>query len=179
LTIKQRLKNGGFMLKALKESKWKYVNKDVVSIIKSDYENNTLKRKGMFLYGINGTGKTYLLHLIAEKLAEKYNHYPEYVRFTELLKMFFQNYDGKRYNNIKNANSLFIDEFGKGVDNNYYNSELEDLLEYRIMNYLPTYFASNYSIESLAKRGMKSVCDRLADSKTFRIIEYGNLSKRK
>lgn len=183
--IEKRMLEGGFLKKAINEARWKYVSKKFTDIIKSEFDSGTLKAhspksKGFYIYGMNGTGKTFLLHLIAERLFSKYNyHYLIYIRYTDLLKMFFhywQNY--LELINIKMSPVLFIDEFGKGNDNDFYLSHLEDIFEYRLMNYLPTYLASNYSIEYIAERGMKSIADRLSESKTFRTINYGTQSKR-
>lgn len=168
------------MKKAIVKSKWSEVPASFRQWLKTLSSDKNFRYKSFYIHGTNGTGKTYLLHLLAKQMIIKYNVYPIYIRYSELLRKFF-NYKSEQVNikNLLQCKVLFLDEFGKGNDNDFYLSQLEDLFEYRIMNYLPMYLAGNYLIADMSERGLKSIADRLSDKDEFEVLKYGTKSKRR
>lgn len=173
LNIFTKLLQNGFYKRILKEMKWNYINNNVVSIIKDLHIADKLKHHNFFIYGKNRSGKTYLTHLLAKLHLQKYNRIGVFCRFNELLKAFNVKYDLTAQNNYKRSQILIIDEFGKGNDNDYYLSNLEDLFEYRLMNYLPIIIATNYTLEELTDRGYTSLVTRILEKEYFTIIKIG------
>ena len=155
-------------------------DKNRVEVIKwikeflDDYKKG-IKRKGLYLTGNFGCGKTYLLTAMLNELA-KLNHrvaiiyYPEFLRS---LKASFSS-DGDfqdNYNFVKNIELLLIDDIGAETTTSWGRDEiLGTILQYRMEEGLTTFFTSNLNINeledhlSISKNGVEKV-------KAKRIIE--------
>ena len=137
-----------------------------------NYDNDE-KPKGLYLTGSFGSGKTYLIAALFNEMAKKnvqcvLIYYPEFLR--SLKSSFQTNYEDK-FNCIKKADLLLLDDIGAENCSNWSRDEvLGPILQYRMESHLPTFFTSNLTIEELetALSVTSSGVDKL---KARRIIE--------
>lgn len=119
--------------------------------IHANFENG----KGIYFYGSNGAGKTFMACLI---LKEAYrNRYEcKRVTFMDYCKEYTRVWDARGlqereeleerlYTNYKATEFLLLEEIGKGVENSTTIPILEDLLRYREDKGLVTLFCTNLS----------------------------------
>lgn len=112
-----------------------------------------LPEKGLFLSGPFGVGKTYLLGAIANELQE-YNigsmliYMPELVR--EMREAIQTNTVQKKIDLYKRADILMLDDIGAETMSAWFRDEvLGAILQYRMMEKLPVFFTSNYTMSEL------------------------------
>lgn len=138
------------------------------------YETGNIK-KGLYLNGNFGCGKTYLLSAMLNELAKKgikvaIVYYPEFLRS---LKESFSIEDEyrKKFNYIKKVPLLLLDDIGAEIVTEWNRDEvLGTILQYRMEENLPTFFTSNLTIEEL--EGHLSTTNKEVDVvKSRRIIE--------
>ena len=138
------------------------------------YKKNGSKR-GLYLTGNFGSGKTYLISACLNELAKKDHkiaiiYYPEFLRS---LKESFN--DPEEYNNkfkyIKNVELLLIDDIGAETMTEWSRDEvLGTILQHRMQEQLTTFFTSNLTIAeleehfSISSKGVEKI-------KAKRIIE--------
>ncbi|CDQ39350.1 MULTISPECIES: primosomal protein DnaI [Virgibacillus] len=130
--------------------------------------------KGIYFYGPFGVGKTYFLGALANKLKElqlssTIIYMPEFVR--EMKASMKDDSINKKLDYFKKADVLMLDDIGAEMQSSWFRDEiLGSLLQYRMMEGLPVFFTSNYSMEELeshlaqTKTGVETV-------KAGRIIE--------
>jgi len=143
---------------ALTEAKMKDVHVDdkgrlpAIKWIKDfvlSYEKN---KKGLYLYGSFGSGKTYLITAGLNELARKGTKYavvyfPEFLR---MLKGAFDSNFNEIFENIKEIEILFIDDIGAEATTAWGRDEvLGPILQYRMENKLTTFFTSNMNLKDL------------------------------
>lgn len=150
---------------------------EIIKWLKNFYDNYPNEKKGLFLHGSFGSGKTYLIAALLNELAKK-DYKTVLVYYPELLtklKSSFDTEDENNYSNlinsIKQADILLLDDLGAETVTNWSRDEiLGTILQYRMENNLSTFITSNLNIEeleihlSLAKNSMDKV-------KARRIIE--------
>ena len=113
-----------------------------------------IPRKGIYLNGNFGCGKTYLLSAMLNELAKKGNrvamiYYPEFLR---ALKESFNGNDEykNKFNYIKKVDILLLDDIGAEIVTEWSRDEvLGTILQYRMEENLPTLFTSNLTIKEL------------------------------
>lgn len=146
--------------------------KKITAFIDEYVESKT--GKGIYLCGSFGSGKTYILSALLNQLANKNIkvasvYYPEFLRS---LKASFEegNYNSK-FNYIQNVQILLLDDIGAESTTAWSRDEiLGSILQHRMVNNLPTFFTSNFTIAeleqhlSLTKAGVDEI-------KSRRIIE--------
>lgn len=118
-----------------------------------EYPNN---KKGLYLHGTFGSGKSYLITAILVELAKKnvkstILFWPE---FLSELKSYFGDDIGYKQiiYQIKNTEILFIDDIGAENLTAWSRDEvLCTILQYRMDNNLTTFFSSNLDIKDLEK----------------------------
>ncbi|MBR4461869.1 MAG: ATP-binding protein [Erysipelotrichaceae bacterium] len=114
-------------------------------------------RKGLYIYGDLGVGKTYLCIALANSLV-KNNEKVAFVKVAD----FFYDIRNNIYNNpdlaqksisaLKKADYLFLDDIGSESVSEFIRDDvLLGILEYRLENDLLTVFTSNLSKEELLK----------------------------
>lgn len=125
----------------------------IIKAITNFYKNYPEQKKGIYLYGNFGSGKTYILCALLNKLSEKgvssvITHVPEFI---SLIKQSFD--DGSysdKVESIKNVEVLLLDDIGAEYLTPWVRDEvLEPLLNYRMDNNLSTFFTSNMSLKEL------------------------------
>ena len=122
----------------------------------SSYDPNHYQ-KGVYLHGNFGVGKTYILAAMANELAKRRIHVgfvylPDMIRE---LKGTFGSRENKLevlMNEIKNIQVLILDDIGAEMNSQWVRDEiLGPILQYRMLQELPTFFSSNKSIDELIR----------------------------
>lgn len=108
-------------------------------------------KKGIYLYGKVGGGKTFMNYVFAN-MAIKKNLYTTFISFYKILQLKFNSNDNYLNDQIRRPNVLFLDDIGSENITNFYLSELFAIIDYRYNQSLTTYFTSNYSLEELYYR---------------------------
>ena len=159
---KEYLKNINYyeVNEELKKASFKDLYKDDVNrvpILKyitefiKKYQNNE-NVKGLYLNGSFGSGQTYLISALFNDMAKKgYKcaivYYPEFLR--DLKASFNKDYEEK-FNYIKKADLLLLDDIGAENVTSFNRDEvLGPILQYRMEEDLPTFFTSNLTLEEL------------------------------
>lgn len=118
-----------------------------------DYKKGN-SRKGLYLTGNFGCGKTYLVSAMLNEFAKLDKkiaivYYPEFLRS---LKASFNDevVYNTRFNYIKKVEFLLIDDIGAETTTAWSRDEvLGNILQYRMQEKLPTFFTSNFTLEQL------------------------------
>lgn len=118
-----------------------------------EYNTDPLHKKGIFLHGSYGTGKTFILLKEAKELAKKrinvvFAYYPDFCR---AIKMNIGNGEIEPIiNKCKQADVLMFDDIGGEGNSSFVRDEvLGPILQYRMFAEKPTFMTSNYSIKEL------------------------------
>ena len=117
-----------------------------------NYKKGTAK-KGLYLTGNFGCGKTYLLCAMLNELAKKGHkiaivYYPEFLR--SLKESLYENDYSNKFNEIKKAELLLIDDIGAETTTAWGRDEvLGTILQYRMQEGLITFFTSNFNLNEL------------------------------
>lgn len=126
-----------------------YINEYIEAYFKN-------RKKGVYLTGNFGSGKTYLIAALFNELAKKDVHsaiiyFPEFLR--GLKSSFNESSDGSysdKFNYIKKVPLLLIDDIGAENITTWARDEiLGTLLQYRMEENLPTFFTSNLTLDEL------------------------------
>lgn len=134
-----------------------------------------LPEKGLFLSGQFGVGKTYLLGAIANELRENHIssmliYMPEFVR--EMYEAIQTNTVQEKIDLFKQADVLMLDDIGAETMSAWFRDEvLGSILQYRMMERLPVFFTSNYTMEQLEKILASSTKGGIEEVKAGRIME--------
>lgn len=129
--------------------------KKIIEAIKEFYDNYGKKQKAIYLYGTFGSGKTYILSALLNKLAEK-NIKSIIIHVPELMRSIKESFNDLSYKDkmeaLMNVEILLLDDIGAEYLTEWTRDEiLEPILNYRMENNLATFFTSNYSIDELEK----------------------------
>ena len=109
-------------------------------------------KKGLYLHGNFGCGKTYLVAACFNELAKRgiksaIIYWPEYLRS---LKASFDSDYEEKFDKIKEVELLLIDDIGAENTTAWGRDEiLGPILQYRMLEHLPTFFTSNLSLKDL------------------------------
>lgn len=109
-------------------------------------------KKGLYLHGNFGCGKTYLIAAMFNELARSniksaIIFWPEYIRD---LKASFDSDFKDKFNYIKKVPLLLIDDIGAENTTTWARDEIFcPLIQYRMQEQLPTFFTSNLTLEEL------------------------------
>jgi len=131
--------------------------------------------KGLFLYGKFGVGKSYLLGAIANELAKKkvssmIVYFPELLR--ELKNSIGDSTLNEKIEMIKREPVLMIDDIGAETMTSWTRDEvLGPLLQFRMLENLPTFFSSNFDYDGLEHHLTYSQRGEEEKMKARRILE--------
>ncbi|RPF55395.1 primosomal protein DnaI [Aquisalibacillus elongatus] len=140
-----------------------------------DQSDEELPKKGLYLYGKFGVGKTYILAALANALADQridtyFIYMPELVR--EMKASINDSSINGKIDRFKNASVLILDDIGAEFSSAWFRDEvLGAILQYRMMERLPVFFTSNYApdeLESILSKSGKGDHEQL---KAARIME--------
>ncbi|MFD1362224.1 primosomal protein DnaI [Lentibacillus salinarum] len=113
-------------------------------------------KKGIYFYGPFGVGKTYFLGALANELkrlniASMLIYMPEFVR--EMKSSIKDDSINEKINYFKKTDVLMLDDIGAETQSAWFRDEiLGSILQYRMMENLPVFFTSNYSMEQLEEQ---------------------------
>lgn len=141
--------------------------------------------QGFLLYGIPGTGKTHLLAAFIRYLTLEKGITARFAEFSHLLSEIREQYDhGKGDTRVLTplveAEVLAIDELGKGVNNEWQLSVLDELISKRYNKGKTTLFTTNYALhakdfsstEFSAERALReTLTERIGDRIFSRLFE--------
>jgi primosomal protein DnaI len=140
-----------------------------------DQAERTLPDRGIFFTGPFGVGKTYLLGAIANRL-QQFNissmliYMPEFVR--EIRDAIKDNSVQEKINIFKQADVLMLDDIGAETLSAWFRDEvLGSILQYRMMERLPVFFTSNYTMDQLEEILANSTKGGVEKVKAGRIME--------
>lgn len=167
--------------KKLKRASFKDIYKDDaerIPVIKyiTSFKEKYLKGespKGLYLSGSFGSGKTYLISALFNELAKKnvksvIIYYPEFLR--DLKSSFNDSYEEK-FNSVKKAKLLLIDDIGAEGCSSWNRDEiLGSILQYRMESNLPTFFTSNLNLLQLEEH-LSNTNSGVEKIKARRILE--------
>ncbi|MEN2765598.1 primosomal protein DnaI [Ornithinibacillus xuwenensis] len=132
-------------------------------------------QKGLYFYGPFGVGKTYFLGAVANALKE-YDissmliYMPEFVR--EIKSSIKDDSINEKIEYFKKADVLMLDDIGAETQSAWFRDEvLGTILQYRMMERLPVFFTSNYSMKQLEEQLAKSTRGDIEEVKAGRILE--------
>ena len=123
----------------------------------NDYPDN---RKGLYLYGDFGVGKSFMVAALAHDLSEKRGvsstllHYPSFV--IDVKNAIGDGNVKTLVDEIKQAEVLILDDIGAEQSTPWVRDEiLQVILQYRMQEDLPTFFTSNFNFEDVEKHFAK------------------------
>ena len=131
--------------------------------------------KGLYLSGIFGSGKTYILAAIARELAKKgyrclFAYYPDLVR--ELKSSIGSGNLEEKIDQLKKVDVLMLDDIGGETNSAFIRDEvLGPILQHRVLDRLPTFFSSNLKMKTLSQAMCIIPGDDIDRSKALRIFE--------
>lgn len=133
------------------------------------------KQKALYIHGKFGVGKTYLLGAIANQLAEKEMsslivYFPDFLR--ELKGSIGDNTVNEKIEMVKNASILMLDDLGAESMTSWGRDEvLGPILQFRMLENLPTFFTSNFDFKELENHLTFSQRGEREEVKAARIME--------
>lgn len=148
---------------------------DVPENIRTLFEKMKETRRGIYIHGSAGTGKTHLayaLHknftrtfLIGDEKKTELNS--EFVNASELFAEMKRDFDRKEKQYpmttlMESRKLLFVDDIGSEKLSEWVASEFYLLINHRYNEMLPTIFTSNYSLAELAERLGDRIISRIA-----------------
>ena len=117
-------------------------------------------RKGLYLYGDFGVGKSFMVAALAHDLSEKRGvsstllHYPSFV--IDVKNAIGDGNVKTLVDEIKLSEVLILDDIGAEQSTPWVRDEiLQVILQYRMQENLPTFFTSNFNFEELEKHFAK------------------------
>ncbi|KKB37625.1 primosomal protein DnaI [Bacillus thermotolerans] len=131
--------------------------------------------KGLYIYGPFGVGKSYLLGAIANDLADMnvsslIVYFPEFIR--ELKQSFNDQSMDKKLEVVKTAPILMIDDIGAETMSSWMRDDiLGTILQFRMLEGLPTLFTSNFNYDGLEHHLTYSQRGEKEEMKAKRIME--------
>lgn len=132
-------------------------------------------KRGIFFSGPFGVGKTYFLGAIANELqslniSSTLIYMPEFVR--EIQASIEDNTVQEKINIFKNAEVLMLDDIGAENLSAWFRDEvLGAILQYRMMENMPVFFTSNYTMKQLEEVLAKTTRGNVEKVKAGRIME--------
>ncbi|SIS49849.1 replicative DNA helicase loader DnaI [Salimicrobium salexigens] len=140
-----------------------------------DQLGEKLPQKGLYFHGLFGVGKTYFLGVLANELS---NHnietmviyMPEFVR--EMKASIKDDSIASKVDAFKKVPVLMLDDIGAESQSAWFRDEiLGSILQHRMMEGLPVFFTSNYSLKELEQVMGHTNRGEVGALKATRIIE--------
>lgn len=136
---------------------------------------DALPQKGLFLTGPFGVGKTYILGAIANRLKE-HNistmlvYMPEFVR--EMKQAIQDKTVNEKIEAFQSYDVIMLDDIGAENMSAWFRDEvLGTILQHRMMEQLPVFFTSNYSMDQLEEILARTTKGEVERVKAGRIME--------
>lgn len=149
---------------------------ELIKWLKKFYDEYPNTKKGLYLHGSFGSGKTYLVAALLNELAKK-NYKTVIMYYPEMLSRLKSTFDNTEesynevFDKIKTCDILLIDDIGAETVTNWSRDEiLGTILQYRMEHELSTFLTSNLTIEELETH-LSLVKNNMDKVKARRIIE--------
>jgi len=129
------------------------VIRELLNFIESYKMDSTTYHKGLYLAGPFGVGKTYMMGALANELSENgvettLVNVPTYS--AEIKQAIATNTVEAKLVSIKNTPILVLDDIGAEMNSAWFRDEvLMVILQHRMLQELPTFFTSNFTIDQL------------------------------
>lgn len=144
----------------------RYKNAKIDDNIKALIDKSVSEKKGIFIYGDTGVGKTYTLHAIANTKQVAVRNFTEMlVQFRDAIQK------GCYYDKLKDLveqDYLFIDDIGSEKLSDYVIEFLYIIVNGRYENMKRTVLATNLSIEEFGNRYGDRILSRLSEMCVFK-----------
>lgn len=155
--------------------------RDYIAEYISDIDSRYAENKGLFLYGSNGVGKTFLASIVAME-AYRWRYSTKRVSFADYVQKYTRVWDAvnieqreelesELYTEYKAVEFLILEEIGKEIDSKIAAPVLEDLLRYREDQHLPTVICTNLDIDMVEERYGYSITSLIKGNMTPILIE--------
>ncbi|WP_374721314.1 primosomal protein DnaI [Peribacillus tepidiphilus] len=154
------------------EERLKAFEKAMIFIKKIDQGEKT---KGLYIYGSFGVGKSYLLGAIANELADRkistlIVYVPDF--FREMKSSIGDQTLNEKIDMIKKSPVLMLDDIGAETMSSWARDEiLGPILQFRMLENLPTFFSSNFDFEGLEAHLTTSQRGEVEQVKAKRLME--------
>ncbi|HOO43628.1 MAG TPA: primosomal protein DnaI [Bacillota bacterium] len=150
----------------------KEIHRFIINFLKN-YSKDSYQ-KGMYISGLYGSGKTYILATLANELA-KLGHHIVFVYYPDLVRELKSSIGTDNFEDkieiLKTTDILFLDDIGGETLNQFIRDEvLGPVLQYRLLDQKPTFFSSNLKSKILLDALCKDNTD-LEKTKALRIVE--------
>lgn len=148
---------------------------EALSFIQQMSQNPQKFQQALYLVGPFGVGKTYILGAIANELAQQgfvstLVHVP--TLSSEMKQAIANNQVEEKLEALKTTPVLMLDDIGAEMNSAWFRDEvLMIILQYRMMQELPTFFSSNFTISQLQEHLTVSNRGDQEAMKAQRIIE--------
>lgn len=143
---------------------------DVPKNIKDLYENMRTTRKGIFIHGSVGTGKTHIIYALKKHWDQEIAQGSEFWNTTELLREIKDEFDRGVYDKrrvveklMESTRLLFLDDIGSEKSTEFVQETFYLLINRRYNDMRPVIFTSNFSLAELSAR--------IGDRTVSRIVE--------
>jgi len=129
------------------------VIRELLNFIEAYRTDSTTYHKGLYLAGPFGVGKTYMMGALANELSENgiettLVNVPTYS--AEIKQAIATNTVEAKLVSIKNTPILVLDDIGAEMNSAWFRDEvLMVILQHRMLQELPTFFTSNFTIDQL------------------------------
>lgn len=123
-------------------------------------------RRGLYIHGPVGTGKTYAAYAILKKLGDL-GFRARFYTMPELLDLIREDFDSKGSYNItnimENRSVLIFDDLGAEKSSEWVTETLHKIIDKRYREVLPLIITSNHDLGELASRVGDRIPSRLAE----------------
>lgn len=143
--------------------------KKAIDIIENKYQ------KGLYIHGRFGVGKSYFTGALANELSKHsissvLIYVPEFI--SRLKGGFNDGTTQQLLDTVKRAEVLILDDLGAEDVTPWVRDEvISNVLHYRMVEHLPTFITSNFSMDKLEANYSKTVANGLEETKSKRILE--------
>lgn len=141
--------------------------------------------KGAFFYGGVGTGKSYLLKVLANELTKQYRNVC-YIGSSELVNLLRSACSkdaeiplSKLIKDFQFIDVLIIDDIGTEQESSFVIEKYFQILNFRWDKVLPTFFSSNMTIDDIKTNFDRRLGSRLGDKKWISYYNFGGNDYRK
>lgn len=139
---------------------------DLPKEIRSKIESIRETRRGLYLWGPVGTGKTYAAYAIMKKLGDmgiraRFHTAPELM---DLIREDFEKKDSYNLERLlENRGVLIIDDLGTEKPSEWVSETIHKIIDKRYREVLPTIITSNLSLDGLVDRLGDRIPSRLSE----------------